>query len=70
MRQVTLKTLRAKLTDELKNLPFEITSRGKVVGIISKSRAKIVKKVVKRPNPQQEPEKTTDCNNETIVHYY
>jgi len=67
MRQVTLKTLRAKLTDELKNLPFEITSRGKVVGIISKSRAKTVEKEAKYP----ETEKTTGCNNkEIITHYY
>ena len=67
MRQVTLKTLRAKLTDELKKLPFKITNRGKVVGIVSAVKAV---KAARRPNPQQEPEKITDCNNERITHYY
>lgn len=36
MRQIPLKTLRATLTKELLNLPFEITSYGKVVGVVLK----------------------------------
>ena len=36
MRQVNLKILRGRLTEELKNLPFEITKNGKVVGLVSK----------------------------------
>jgi len=34
MRQVNLKVLRGRLTEELKNLPFEITKNGKVVGVV------------------------------------
>lgn len=36
MRQIPLKTLRATLTKELLDLPFEITSYGKVVGVVLK----------------------------------
>lgn len=36
MRQVNLKILRARLTQELKSLPFEITKNGKVVGVVTK----------------------------------
>ena len=35
MRQVNIKTLKAKLSKELLNLPLEITKNGKVVGVIS-----------------------------------
>ena len=36
MRQILLKTLRARLTEELKSLPFEITSYGQVVAMVFK----------------------------------
>lgn len=34
MRQIPLKTLRATITKELKNLPFEITNYGQVVAVV------------------------------------
>ena len=34
MRQVNIKTLKAKLSKELLNLPLEITKNGKVIGVI------------------------------------
>jgi len=35
MRQVNLKILRSRLTEELKDLPFEITKFGHVIGVVS-----------------------------------
>ena len=35
MRQIPLKTLRARLTEELKKLPFEITSYGHVLAVVN-----------------------------------
>ena len=35
MRQIGLKDIRARLTQELLDLPFEITKNGKVVAVVS-----------------------------------
>lgn len=74
MRQIPLKTLRACITQELKNLPFEITSYGKVIALVSDKGLNIP--VVETPKglnnedkglnnsiKQDNPEKITNCNN-------
>jgi len=47
MRQVTLKVLRGRLTEELKNLPFEITRNGRVVGVVIEKGLNLSAKTVK-----------------------
>lgn len=54
MRQIPLKTLRARLTKELENLPFEITRNGEVVGIVSKGLNQGVPKTPKGLNQTKE----------------
>jgi len=43
MRQVNIKTLKAKLSQELLSLPLEITKNGKVIGVISEKGSHIEK---------------------------
>jgi len=35
MKQLTIRQLRASLSDSLKDLPFEITSRGRVIAVVT-----------------------------------
>jgi len=55
MRQVSIKILRARLTSELKNLPFEVTKNGKKIAVVTRNRPKMAKSV----NIEPEAQKTT-----------
>jgi len=66
MRQVNIKTLKAKLSQELLNLPLEITKNGKVIAtILEKGSPFDVEKVVTSPkgsvhNAEEAKEKLTE----------
>jgi hypothetical protein len=70
MRQVNIKELKARLSKELLNLPFEITRYGRVIGVIGEKGSHNELKLEK-------PKKLTTCNNNAKttshtgpVHYF
>jgi len=69
MRQVNLKILRSRLTEELKDLPFEITKFGHVIGVVSAKGLNIQEKGLNKThrmptnivnNPEEAAEKLTE----------
>lgn len=61
MRQITLKNIRATLTKELNNLPFEITKNGKVIAIVSEKGLNSPEKGLNN-NPKPSPNHTIQEN--------
>lgn len=68
MRQVTLKNIRANLTKELKDLPFEITKNGQVVAIVSGKRLKNPVKNLDNKEIKDIEENITTYDNEEKAH--
>lgn len=67
MRQVTIRQLRANLSAELKNLPFEITKNGLVVGLCTQQQKTAKKPAKKQPTEITTKKQSTDKPKATIV---
>ena len=61
MRQITLKNIRASLTKELNNLPFEITKNGKVIAMVCENGLNTLEKGL-NSNPKSSPNHVIDEN--------